>query len=323
MEQQRGVGLQDKSATGEAFRTGCKVVVLDRQGSLLEHTAIFPHPPVTDVHTANRVIRDLAKKYGVEAIAIGNGTAGRETEQFVRHVDFETMPLIVTVNENGASVYSASELARQEFPDEDITVRGAVSIGRRLMDPLAELIKIDPKSIGVGQYQHDVNQKKLAASLDETVSSCVDAVFIRSGKDMVNVFLRKGLPILSQLLVGCLLCCSLQAANGFPCGYINRISWRTSSSSPATFYLNRGYFKPCAEQIMNNNSAIANVAAKATLDKSTRELKVTTQVCFTSAPKDTTVPFIMNVALVQNNIKGPQVGAATWYPERWDGTNRT
>ena len=158
------------------FRTGCKVVVLDRQGSLLEHTAIFPHQPVTDVHTANRVIRDLAKKYGVEAIAIGNGTAGRETEQFVRHVDFETMPLIVPVNENGASVYSASELARQEFPDEDITVRGAVSIGRRLMDPLAELIKIDPKSIGVGQYQHDVNQKKLAASLDETVSSCVDAV---------------------------------------------------------------------------------------------------------------------------------------------------
>ena len=158
------------------FRTGCKVVVLDRQGSLLEHTAIFPHPPVTDVHTANRVIRDLAKKYGVEAIAIGNGTAGRETEQFVRHVDFETMPLIVPVYENGASVYSASELARQEFPDEDITVRGAVSIGRRLMDPLAELIKIDPKSIGVGQYQHDVNQKKLAASLDETVSSCVDAV---------------------------------------------------------------------------------------------------------------------------------------------------
>ena len=158
------------------FRTGCKVVVLDRQGSLLEHTAIFPHPPVTDVHTANRVIRDLAKKYGVEAIAIGNGTAGRETEQFVRHVDFETMPLIVPVNENGASVYSASELARQEFPDEDITVRGAVSIGRRLMDPLAELIKIDPKSIGVGQYQHDVNQKKLAASLAETVSSCVDAV---------------------------------------------------------------------------------------------------------------------------------------------------
>ena len=158
------------------FRTGCKVVVLGRQGNLLEHTAIFPHPPVTDVHTANQTLRELAKKYGVEAIAIGNGTAGRETEQFVRHVDFEQPPVIVVVNENGASVYSASELARQEFPDQDITVRGAVSIGRRLMDPLAELIKIDPKSIGVGQYQHDVNQKKLAACLDETVSSCVDAV---------------------------------------------------------------------------------------------------------------------------------------------------
>lgn len=158
------------------FRTGCKVVVLDRHGNLLEHAAIFPHPPVTDVYTANKTIRELAKKYGVEAIAIGNGTAGRETEQFVRHVDFETMPLIVPVNENGASVYSASELARLEFPTEDITVRGAVSIGRRLMDPLAELIKIDPKSIGVGQYQHDVNQKKLAECLDETVSSCVDAV---------------------------------------------------------------------------------------------------------------------------------------------------
>ncbi len=158
------------------FRTGCKVVVLGRQGNLLEHTAIFPHPPVTDVHTANQVLRDLVRKYGVEAIAIGNGTAGRETEQFVRHVDFEKTPVIVVVNENGASVYSASELARKEFPNEDITVRGAVSIGRRLMDPLAELIKIDPKSIGVGQYQHDVNQKKLADCLDETVSSCVDAV---------------------------------------------------------------------------------------------------------------------------------------------------
>ena len=112
-------------------------------------------------------------------------------------------------------------------------------------------------------------------------------------------------------------------ANGFPCGYINRISWKTSSSSSATFYLGRGYFKPCAEQIMNNSNAIANIAAKATLDKSTRELKVTTQVCFTSAPKDTTVPIIMNVALVQNNIKGPQSGAQTWYPERWDGTKYT
>ena len=158
------------------FRTGCKVVVLNKQGSLLDHTAIYPHPPVTDVFRANETVRELVKKYQVEAIAIGNGTAGRETEQFVKHVDFEKTPIIVMVNENGASVYSASEIARQEFPDEDITVRGAVSIGRRLMDPLAELIKIDPKSIGVGQYQHDVNQKKLQESLAETVSSCVNAV---------------------------------------------------------------------------------------------------------------------------------------------------
>ncbi len=118
----------------------------------------------------------MADKYKVEAVAIGNGTAGRETENFVRHIDFKEKPLIVVVNENGASIYSASEVAREEFPDYDITVRGAVSIGRRLMDPLAELIKIDPKSIGVGQYQHDVNQKKLQESLAHTVESCVNAV---------------------------------------------------------------------------------------------------------------------------------------------------
>lgn len=158
------------------FRTGCKVVVLDKHGNLLEHTAIFPHQPLVQVHEANEIIKNLAKKYHVEAIAIGNGTAGRETENFIKHVDFEQKPIIVVVNENGASVYSASKVAREEFPDYDITVRGAVSIGRRLMDPLAELIKIDPKSIGVGQYQHDVNQKKLAESLSETVSSCVNAV---------------------------------------------------------------------------------------------------------------------------------------------------
>ncbi|MBO4581955.1 MAG: RNA-binding transcriptional accessory protein [Bacteroidales bacterium] len=158
------------------FRTGCKVVVLDRHGNLLTHTAIYPHPPQIEVHQANEIIRSLAAKYKVEAIAIGNGTAGRETQNFINHVNFEQKPIIVMVNENGASVYSASETAREEFPDYDITVRGAISIARRLMDPLSELIKIDPKSIGVGQYQHDVNQKLLAESLDETVSSCVNAV---------------------------------------------------------------------------------------------------------------------------------------------------
>jgi uncharacterized protein len=158
------------------FRTGCKVAVMDKQGNLLEHTTIYPHPPQIEVYQANETIKNLTKKYKVEAIAIGNGTAGRETENFIRHVDFEDMPVIVMVNENGASVYSASEVAREEFPKEDITVRGSVSIGRRLMDPLSELIKIDPKSIGVGQYQHDVNQKQLQECLEETVSSCVNLV---------------------------------------------------------------------------------------------------------------------------------------------------
>jgi uncharacterized protein len=170
------LGRKVVMAIDPGFRTGCKVVVLNQYGALLEETVIYPHPPQTEVHQANEILKNLAVKYSVEAIAVGNGTAGRETENFVRYVDFAQKPIIVMVNENGASVYSASELAREEFPQYDITVRGAVSIGRRLMDPLAELIKIDPKSIGVGQYQHDVNQKKLAQSLAETVDSCVNAV---------------------------------------------------------------------------------------------------------------------------------------------------
>ena len=170
------LGEKTVMAIDPGFRTGCKVVVLDKHGNLLENNTIYPHPPQIEVHQANEIVKDLAKKYKVEAIAIGNGTAGRETENFIKHVNFDDKPIIVMVNENGASVYSASELAREEFPDHDVTVRGSVSIGRRLMDPLSELIKIDPKSIGVGQYQHDVNQKKLQESLEETVSSCVNGV---------------------------------------------------------------------------------------------------------------------------------------------------
>ncbi|MDR3287281.1 MAG: RNA-binding transcriptional accessory protein [Prevotellaceae bacterium] len=170
------LGQKVVMAIDPGFRTGCKVVVLNKYGSLLENATIYPHPPQNNVQQANQIIYDLAKKHNVEAIAIGNGTAGRETENFVRNINFEQKPIIVVVNENGASVYSASDLAREEFPDHDITVRGSVSIGRRLIDPLAELIKIDPKSIGVGQYQHDVNQKKLAESLEQTVDSCVNAV---------------------------------------------------------------------------------------------------------------------------------------------------
>ena len=158
------------------FRTGCKVVCLDAQGNLLHHEAIFPHPPVNHRMQATMHVQQMVKDYHIEAIAIGNGTASRETKDFIGEVLGEPAPAVFVVSEDGASVYSASKVAREEFPDEDVTVRGAVSIGRRLMDPLAELVKIDPKSIGVGQYQHDVDQTKLKHSLDQTVESCVNLV---------------------------------------------------------------------------------------------------------------------------------------------------
>ena len=184
-----GAPLGQKRVMGvdPGFRTGCKVVCLDAQGNLLHHEAIFPHPPVNKRMESAMAIQKMVKKYQIEAISIGNGTASRETNDFIRdvlagrydvspsHREGE-MPQIFTVSEDGASVYSTSKIARDEFPDEDVTVRGAVSIGRRLMDPLAELVKIDPKSIGVGQYQHDVDQTKLKNSLDQTVESCVNNV---------------------------------------------------------------------------------------------------------------------------------------------------
>ncbi|MBO9672518.1 MAG: RNA-binding transcriptional accessory protein [Sphingobacteriaceae bacterium] len=169
------MGQKNVLAIDPGFRTGCKVVCLDKQGQLLENTAIYPHTGQGNVKNAEFTIQQLCEKYDIEAIAIGNGTAGRETEAFIRSLNLPNIA-IVMVNESGASIYSASEVAREEFPTQDITVRGAVSIGRRLMDPLAELVKIDPKSIGVGQYQHDVDQNKLQASLDDTVISAVNAV---------------------------------------------------------------------------------------------------------------------------------------------------
>lgn len=158
------------------FRTGCKVVCLDAQGTLLHNEAIFPHPPHNEARQAAAKIQTLVEQYKIEAIAIGNGTAGRETKEFVEHLHLPKNVQIFSVNEDGASIYSASKTARDEFPDYDVTVRGAVSIGRRLMDPLAELVKIDPSSIGVGQYQKDVNQTDLKHSLDQTVISCVNRV---------------------------------------------------------------------------------------------------------------------------------------------------
>lgn len=187
-----GAPLGQKRVMGidPGFRTGCKVVCLDAQGNLLHHEAIFPHPPVNHRMQATVHVQQMLEQYHIEAIAIGNGTASRETKEFVEYCLSEKSeysehpeysenskkPSVFVVSEDGASVYSASKLAREEFPDEDVTVRGAVSIGRRLMDPLAELVKIDPKSIGVGQYQHDVDQTKLKHSLDQTVESCVNLV---------------------------------------------------------------------------------------------------------------------------------------------------
>ena len=158
------------------FRTGCKVVCLDQQGNLLHYEAIFPHQPVSKTREAAAAVERLVELYGVEAIAIGNGTASRETSAFIKSIKFKHNVKQFVVSEDGASVYSASKIAREEFPDKDVTVRGAVSIARRLMDPLAELVKIDPKSIGVGQYQHDVDQSKLKKTLDLTVESCVNTV---------------------------------------------------------------------------------------------------------------------------------------------------
>ena len=185
------------------YRTGCKVVCLDAQGALLHNEAIYPHPPKSEYQQAARKLVKLVEQYKIEAIAVGNGTASRETEQFVANLRFDREVQVFVVSEDGASVYSASKLAREEFPDYDVTVRGAVSIARRLMDPLAELVKIDAKSIGVGQYQHDVDQAKLKASLDQTVESCVNLVGVNvntASKHLLTYVSGLG-PALAQNIV--------------------------------------------------------------------------------------------------------------------------
>ena len=187
------------------FRTGCKVVCLDAQGNLLHHEAIFPHPPVNRLMEAKMHVLDMISDYQIEAIAIGNGTASRETRDFIEDLASlkEGAPAVFVVSEDGASVYSASKTAREEFPDEDVAVRGAVSIGRRLMDPLAELVKIDPKSIGVGQYQHDVDQTKLKHTLDQTVESCVNQVGVNlntASQHLLTYVSGLG-PVLAQNIV--------------------------------------------------------------------------------------------------------------------------
>ena len=224
-----GAPLGQKRVMGidPGFRTGCKVVCLDAQGNLLHHEAIFPHPPVNKRMEAAMTIQKMMQKYQIEAISIGNGTASRETNDFIKDVlagrynidtkkkvEF-TKPQVFTVSEDGASVYSASKIARDEFPDEDVTVRGAVSIGRRLMDPLAELVKIDPKSIGVGQYQHDVDQTKLKHSLDQTVESCVNLVGVNLNTASQHLLMYvSGLgPTLAKNIVGA---CCIPTMRWFP-----------------------------------------------------------------------------------------------------------
>ena len=169
------------------FRTGCKVVCLDRQGKLLHHDTIYPHFSDKGSNNAVLTMKELCDRFEIEAIAVGNGTAGRETETFVKSIDFSEKIPVIMVNESGASIYSASETAREEFPDLDLTVRGSVSIGRRLMDPLSELVKIDPKSVGVGQYQHDVDQTALKKSLDDVVMSCVNGVGVDVNRASVQL----------------------------------------------------------------------------------------------------------------------------------------
>ncbi|MBL7827843.1 MAG: RNA-binding transcriptional accessory protein [Saprospiraceae bacterium] len=197
--------LGEKNVMGidPGFRTGCKIVCLDANGNLLFNTAIYPHEPQKRTFESQAEIEHLVEKYQIEAISVGNGTAGRETMDFLGRIKFQTPVEIYQVNEAGASIYSASEVAREEFPKEDVTVRGAVSIGRRLMDPLAELVKIDPKSIGVGQYQHDVNQNLLKDSLDRTVESCVNAVGINlntASKHLLTYVSGLG-PVLAQNII--------------------------------------------------------------------------------------------------------------------------
>lgn len=198
------LGQKSTLALDPGFRTGCKLVCLDKQGKLLENTTLYPNEPQKQTQQAEAIILDLCKKHNIEAIAIGNGTASRETETFVKSI--KTLPsniITVVVNESGASIYSASEVARNEFPEQDVTVRGSVSIGRRLQDPLAELVKIDPKSIGVGQYQHDVDQTALKSKLDEVVESCVNAVGVEvnsASKELLTYVSGLG-PTLAQNIV--------------------------------------------------------------------------------------------------------------------------
>lgn len=243
------LGSKKVLALDPGYRTGCKLVCLDAQGNFVYNTTIYPHPPQNEWQKSVAELKHLVNKYDIDAIGIGNGTAGRETEQLVRSIDFGKHVSVFQVNESGASIYSASEVAREEFPDQDVTVRGAVSIGRRLLDPLSELVKIDPKSIGVGQYQHDVNQTKLKEALDRVVESAVNYV----GVD-VNTASRHLLVYVSGL--GTTLAKNIveyRAKNG---AFKSREELRkVPMMGPKTFEQCAGFLRiPGAENLLDNSS---------------------------------------------------------------------
>jgi uncharacterized protein len=231
------------------FRTGCKVVCLDAQGNLLHNETIYPHPPVNETSQAMRKVQKMVEAYNIQAVAIGNGTAGRETEQFIQNTRFDREVKLFVVSENGASIYSASKIARDEFPDYDVTVRGAVSIGRRLMDPLAELVKIDPKSIGVGQYQHDVDQTQLKKALDQTVENAVNKVGVNlntASKHLLTYISGLG-PQLAQNIV------DYRAENG---AFKSRKQlMKVPKMGAKTFEQCAGFLRiPDAEQLLDNSA---------------------------------------------------------------------
>ena len=249
------------------FRTGCKVVCLDAQGNLLHNETIYPHAPQNEYSQAMRKIQKMVEAYDIQAVAIGNGTAGRETEQFVQNTRFDREVKLFVVSENGASIYSASKIAREEFPDYDVTVRGAVSIGRRLMDPLAELVKIDPKSIGVGQYQHDVDQSQLKKALDQTVENAVNRVGVNlntASKHLLTYISGLG-PALAQNIV------DYRAENG---AFSSRKQlMKVAKMGAKTFEQCAGFLRiPDAAYVLDNTAV--HPESYAIVEKMAKDLKV-------------------------------------------------
>ena len=284
------VGQKRTMAIDPGFRNGCKIACLDEQGNLLHHTIIYPHPPQNDKVKAIMAVQQMLDKYAIQAVAIGNGTASRETEDFMKRIRLPEGCKVWTVSEDGASIYSASEIARQEFPDEDVTVRGAVSIGRRLMDPLAELVKIDPKNLGIGQYQHDVDQTLLKEKLDNTVESCVNAVGVNlnTASPWLLAYVAGIGPALAENIV------SYRTENG---GFRSRAELRKvprlgpkAFEQCAGFLRVRGAENPLDDSAVHPESyGIVDKMARS-LGVSTRELVGNAELCARIQAKDFVTP---------------------------------